>query len=177
MITGLIIVVVIIILIYSYGKVENQESLCKETYNYLQECLMKRYDIAEHLTTYVAQFVNYYQKPMTRDFKALREANRVRFYEIEHIETYLTEAIIKAIKIAEEETDVVKGDEYYEILKELNQNERYIYYALIECNRQRELYNEKLHVFPIILFARFYGYQDKAMLQIPLATYPPKEKK
>ena len=42
---------------------------------------------------------------------------------------------------------------------------------MTECNRAREEYNEQLHNFPIILFAKFYGYHDKPMINIPLAYY------
>lgn len=161
----------IFILIYSYTKIEKKEKLCKDQYDNLQMCFIDRYDPVEKLTNYIAQSAVYYQKPITNDFKQLRVAKRVRYYEIEPIERYVTQSILEAIEIAGMEEKVEKGKEYQLILQDIQLAEKRIYFAMSECNRVREEYNEQLHNFPIILFAKFYGYHDKPMIHIPLAYY------
>lgn len=163
-----------IIITYSYIKIEKKEKLCKDQYDNLQMCLIDRYDPVEKLTNYIVRSVEYYQKPITGDFKQLRVNNRVRSYEIGAIEKYVTQSILEAIEIAGAEEKVKKGKEYEIILQQIQLVESRIYFALGECNRAREEYNEQLHNFPIILFAKFYGYKDKELIDIPLAYYDEK---
>jgi len=175
MIFAIVIFAIIFILIYSFVRIDNGEKACKTTYNQLQETLMLRYSAVEELTTYIAKTVMDYQKPMTADFKSLRESNKVRAYEVEHIENYLTDSTIQAMKIAEEREEVDTGIEYQRIIKNIKQVEQKIYTKFTVSNLERKKYNEMLHNFPIILFAKFYGYQDKDILNIRLAFYPERD--
>jgi len=164
-------ILIIIILIYSYSKIQKEEKKCKEQYENLQMCFIDRYDPVEKLTNYIAQSAAYYQKPITNDFKQLRIAKRVRSYEIEPIEKYVTQSILEAVELAECEALVEKGREYQFLLQDIQLAEKRIYFAMLECNRGIERYNAQLHNFPIILFAKFYGYHDKPLIHMPLAYY------
>lgn len=169
MVLALGICIIIVILIYSYTIIDRGETSCKESYNRLQEVFLERYQAVENLCTYVSIYVREYQKPMVNDFKQLRVENKVRSYEVEHLETYVTQTILDTIKVAQASSELDKGQEYEDFIDAIHRVEEKINFALIDCNEKRRIYNRKLHNFPIILFAKFYGYNDMPKIQIPLA--------